>query len=233
MEPAAWTKRLVGRFRFDGAIHHEEITDFERLYDYPDGEVMGAQMRLNEWSESVQGSADCTDFGGGPGLQCVINMAWPEMWRATGKAQLGGVANLKPSMALAGITPSLTPDGISFLLVDAKGLAHPGSLTLSGDSAGAKPPCVNLPGMLRCSQKFTITAKADANTLFMQLSVTVRFNRSKTDRKQFLDDIDPDPVVVRYERSTEWVDELLDVSFALKRVPRDDPKPASGQVSRP
>jgi hypothetical protein len=232
-EPAVWIKRLAGRFSFDGAIRHEEMTDFERFHDYPDGEVTGALMRLNEWSEPVQGKADCTDLRGGPGLQCVISMVWPEKWRATGKAQLGGVPNLAPAMILAGLAPSITPDGISFLLVDDKGLAHPGSLVLSGDSASARPPCVNLPGVLRCSQKFTITARTDADRLFMQLSIGVRFNRQKTDRKQFLDDVDPDPVVVRYERPTEWVDELLDVSFALKRLPREDARPASGHASRP
>jgi hypothetical protein len=231
VEPAVWTKRLVGRFSIDGAIHHEETVDFDRNQDYPDGEVMANQMRLNEWDLPVRGRGDCTDIGGGPGLQCVVNMVWPEVWSATGKAQLGGIPSLTPAMVLAGLTPPLMPAEISFLLVDDKGIVHPGSLTVNGDSAGAKPPCVNL-SVLQCAQIFKISAKADTDTLFMELRVSMRFRRDKADRKPVLDNL-PGFLPPLMERPSEFVDELLHVTLALKRLPRDDPKPASSQVLRP
>ena len=180
VEPAVWMKRLAGRFRLEGAIRHEEMVDFSPQEDAaptplnPEGEVRGALLYLNEWVQSVQGKADCVGIGKGPGLQCVINIIWPEQWRVTGQGQLGGVANLSPAMVQAGLVPSDPNGGIRLLLVNEKGIGYPGSLTLSADTAVARPPCVNQPGMQRCDQVAKITAKADATTLFMQLSVRVR-----------------------------------------------------------
>ena len=157
---------------------------------------------------------------------------WPEQWRVTGQGQLGGVANFSPAMVLAGLVPPDPNGGIRILLVDEKGIGHPGSLTFSGDSAVAKPPCVNHPGMQRCEQVAKITAKADATTLFVQLNVSTRFMRNKTDRKHFLDKLDPNDNTSRTEKPTEWVEELLDVSLSLKRE-TDAAGPAAGKVSRP
>ncbi len=233
VEPATWIKRLVGRFRIEGIIHHEETVDFDPYQDSPDGEVVGNQMRIpaSEWDQSVQGKGDCTNIGGGPGLQCWVNMVWPETWSATGKAQLGGVSNLTPAGALVGLTPTHMPDGITFLLVDDKGLPHPGSLTLRGESAGAKPPCVNL-AALQCAQVFKISAKADSDTLFMELRISTRFRRDKSDRKPVLDYV-PNVSPRRFEKPSEFVDELLHISFTLKRLPPDDSKPVSAQIARP
>jgi hypothetical protein len=231
VEPAMWMKRMVGRFRIDGVIHHEETVDFDRNQDYPDGEVMANQMRLNEWDLPVQGKGDCMGIGGGPGLQCVVSMVWPEAWSATGKAQLGGVPSLTPAMVLAGLTPPITPSEIRFLLVDDKGIVHPGSLTVNGDSAGAKPPCVNL-SVLQCAQIFKISAKADTDTLFVELRVSMRFRRDKADRKPVLDNL-PGFLPPLMERPSEFVDELLHISLALKRPPQDDLGPASGKIARP
>ena len=222
-----WLKRLPGRYIFDGVIHHVEIADFDPREDYPDGEVMGVSQHLNEWSQPIVGKGDCIEFAdGAAGLQCVVNVLWPEMWDAlTGRASLGAVSDLTPGMVLAGVNPDT--QAIRFLLVDKRGLGHPGSLVLKSESATAKVPCVDLPGMLRCEQKFQITARADSRPIQVVLSTALRYQRSKMDRKQFLDHIGGDEGPL--EKSREWLDELLEVSFSLRREER----PEEGAVAAP
>lgn len=230
VDPTILTKRLLGRFQLEGVIHHEEIVDFNRLDDAPpnpdvpgneEGEVRGAYLYLQEWSQPVEGKGDCIDFSDGPGMQCVLNVSWPEMWRNNGKAQLGGVSDMSPAMILAGFTPSTDPAAVRILLVDKRGLAHPGALTLkNAETATASLPCVNLPGSQTCEQRLTISAKASATLVSVTLSTRVRFLRSKLDRKMFLDNIGD-----RREKATEWVEELLDVSFTLRPESRDTQSP--------
>jgi hypothetical protein len=238
--PVDWTRRLVGRFKVDGVIHHQEIIDFNQFEDAPPdpenpddagSEVRGAYLYLPEASQPVEGKVDCIAFAAGPGLQCVLHVVWPETWRITGKAQLGGVSDLTPAMVLAGFSPTTAATGIRVLLVDKRGLGHPGALLMNGNSAGARPACVNKPGMMGCDQRFTITAKADAKTIFVNLTTNVRFSRSKLDRKRFLEKVPDSPGLQtqgqsnrqpagggegRTEKSTEWVTETLDVAFVLR-----------------
>jgi len=241
-EPAVWMKRLVGHFTFDGLIIHREVIDYSEYRDAPpgpDGVMCGAaRLCLPEWTQPVKGRGDCIEFADGPGLQCVINIAWPEQWRFTGKAQLGGVSDLVPGMVLGGIAFSTLPGGIRFLLVDKRGLAHPGSLALKGDSMIAKPPCVNLPGMERCENLFRITAPAGSNVIYADLSFMTRYVRSKLERKLCLGNLQigtSDPcryppteiVTTPQEVSTEWVEESYSLSFAMRRESQasDDPQP--------
>jgi hypothetical protein len=113
---------------------------------------------------------------------------------------------------------------IRFLLVDKRGLGHPSSLVLKGERAVAKVPCVNMPGVQTCTQKFTLEARATRNLIFVTLSVEVRYLRRKLDRKTALDRPDgsgseekPIPGTRAVERSHEWLEELLEVSFSVKR----------------
>jgi hypothetical protein len=228
-DPAAWIKRLPGRYKFDGSIVHREIIDFEQLNDAPpdanspdEGEVRGAYLYLPEWAQPVEGKGDCIDFSEGAGLQCLVNILWSEQWRFTGKAQLGGVSDLAPANILVGLAPSTAPGTMKFLLIDKRGLAHPGSLALSGDSASAKIGCVDMPGVQRCDQLLRLTAKPDGS-IHAELSVTVRFQRSKLDRKRFLEEVPTrSGAPGKTERAQEWVEETLSVSFALRREPRPE-----------
>jgi hypothetical protein len=202
-DPAAWTKRLVGRFRFDGIIHHEsEIID----HGSRDFDPRGA---FELWDVALQGRSDCIDFTEAAGLQCVLNVFWHEQWRNNLKDQLGGVPDLTPGMLLAGLTPSV-PGTIRILEVDKRGLAHPGSVTLGGYTARTRLPCVNTPGAQYCEQIFTITAKPDSRLIFVSFTVRVRAVRSKLLRKTQL---------APGERSTELFEERLRVSFTLRREP--------------
>jgi hypothetical protein len=237
-DPAAWMARLAGRYRFDGSLVHQEIIDFSDFSDAPpdpeepdEGEVRGAYLYMPEWSQPVQGKGDCIALSDGAGLQCVVNIAWPEQWRDNGKVPLGGVSDMTPAMILAGVTPSTAPHGIRYLLVDKRGLAHPGALTLEGNTATVKPVCVNLPGTERCEQVFRITMKPGSGTYDAQLSFTARYERDKSERKKCLGylkirkdpcrkALTPDELRdARPEKGREWVEETLSVSFAMHREP--------------
>jgi hypothetical protein len=99
-------------------------------------------------------------------------------------------------------------------MVDKRGLAHPGSLTLKGDAATANLPCVDIPGALRCEEKLQVSAAVGARSNYVVLSTSVRYQRSKLDRKQFLDHIGGNNGPL--ERSREWLDELVDLTFSLR-----------------
>jgi len=229
-----WLQRLAGRYGFDGAIHHQETVD-DPDRDEVD-EVTGLTVHrhtpwhLNDWSQPIHGKGDCITFGAGPGLQCVVSVVWPEMWRSTGKAQLGGVTDMSPAVILAGLAPSI--GGIRLLLVDHKGLAHPASIALHGDAASTSPACVNSPGVQRCKQTITLTAKADGRTPYLVISTSVYYLRDKTDRKMFLEKVDPSDPASPTERPTEWVEERLDVSFSLRREAQGTGSAAPARPSR-
>jgi len=218
MDRNEWMARLSGRFTFDGVIHHEEeILDFDKNRDAPITEES-----LPEWSLPVEGKADCIKFAEGPGLQCVLYLDWIEQWRLNGKVPMGGVSDITPGVVLAGFTPATAPDQVRFLLGDSRGIAHPGFLTIRGNSLVASPACVNLPGTMSCRQTFTITSRPDSRPAFVYLFTERRFHRNKLDRKRQLDMVNG-----RFERPMEYAEERLTVSFAL-RPDKDDPGPDQG-----
>lgn len=221
---ADWLRRLPGRYDLEGVIYHVEKADFDATLDALDGELVSTGQILNEWSQPVVGKGDCIAFAEAPGLQCVINVSWPDMSNIlTGRASLGAVSDLTPAMVLAGVNPA--DESIRFLLVDKRGLGHPSSLVLKGERAVAEVPCVNLPGVLTCNQKFTIEARATSNLIFVTLSAEVRYLRNKLDRKVQLDrpfaSADSELLMMdgkrSVERGYEWLEELLEVSFSVKR----------------
>jgi hypothetical protein len=210
-EPGAWLKRLPDRYTIDGVVHHVEYWD--------DGPTPMA-----EWSQPVaSGKADCVGFADGPGLHCLASVNWAvgadgellaagpqgvtyqapqtEIHNAPPSSDLGmGASNLRPGMILAGIAPS-SPGTIRLLVVDDKGLAHPASLQISGDAALATGPCTNEPGKLTCEQKFRVEARPEARTVFVTFGVRTTYLR----------------FVPGGRRSTVRVEELLEISLALRR----------------
>lgn len=212
-DPTDWMKRFVGRFRLDGSIHHEsEIIDHGTRDADPPGPIEG-------WTESLRGRSDCIDFTEAAGLQCVLNVVWPEVWSKSLKIPMGGVPDLTPGMLLAGLSPSSAPGTIRILEVDTRGLAHPGSVTLGGYTARAELPCVNMPGTHDCEQIFRITARPDSKLIFVTFTVRVRAIKAKLDRKAQLGSVGG-----RVERSTELLEDRLTVSFSLRREPRGEPR---------
>jgi hypothetical protein len=210
---SVWVKRLLGRFELAGVIHHVE---------YVDPDSGGPPQVMNEWTQGMGGKADCIAFADAPGLQCVINLVWPEVWNEmTGKASLGGVSDLTPAMVLAGLDPD--QDKLRFLMVTRRGFGYPGWSGLSGNSAITRPSCVDLPGVQTCEQKVQITAPADARLMQVVVSTKVRFLRYKKDR-------DPSFVPGPGKLPYEWLDELLEVSFSVER---DETTPVPGAGAAP
>ncbi len=195
-EMDVWTQRLLGRFDLDGVIHH---------VDYVDPDRGGPQLVYNEWTQAMGGKADCIEFAAAPGIQCVINLVWPEVWNMmTGKAGLGGVPDMTPAMVLAGIDPDV--EKLRFLMVSSRGFGYPGRAELNGNSAITRPSCVDLPGVQRCEQKVQVTAGTDGRAFQVVVSTKARYMRNKKDRDPNDDSRPP----------FEWVDELLEVSFSVK-----------------
>jgi len=213
--PAVWMQRLVGRFRIEGAIHYEryiepldpgrrgklqeETLQFDVNGD-PDPEsqkILTLRPKVSDWTRSTTGKGDCINFGSGPGLQCVINVEWEDVWGNAVRAGLGGVSNLKPAMILAGLSPRT--GSIRFLEVDDKGLAHPGQVVLDGNAVILKPPCVNAPGVWKCEIVVRVEARPDAGILFAQITNRLFFQRAEGGGR-------------------ENVEELLTVSFSLRRT---------------
>jgi hypothetical protein len=210
-EMGVWTRRLLGRFQLDGVIHH---------VDYVDPDSGGPQLVYNEWTQAMGGKADCIEFAAAPGIQCVINLVWPEVWNEmTGKAGMGGVPDMTPAMVLAGIDPDV--EKLRFLMVSSRGFGYPGRAELKGNSAITRPSCVNLPGVQRCEQKVQVTAGTDGRAFQVVVSTKARYMRNKRDR-------DPDDESLP---PWEWVDELLEVAFSVK--PDESASPDAAAVPVP
>lgn len=146
-----WLRRLVGRYTFDGMIK------------------MNPQAECSpEVCQGVKGKGDCVGVGAGPGVHCVLNLAWRDMYgvdfeSGTVSAPPGAISYLNPAMALFGLDPGQS--AIHYLLVDNKGLPEGGLGASSGHRATFRTPCVNTP--VGCDRVIRIEAKPDATLLYM------------------------------------------------------------------
>lgn len=168
-EPDVWLKRLVGRFRFEGMIHVPSIGDCGELppenpEEPPPPFVPGCQ--------SVTGIGDCVAVGASPGVQCVLNLSWPDLYDVDFEAGSvssvpGAVAYLDPSMALFGLDPR--EGAIRYLLVDKKGLPEGGLGKVNGHFATFMTECVNEP--VGCVRVMRFEAQPERNIIFMRIDV--------------------------------------------------------------
>jgi hypothetical protein len=163
-----WLVRLVGRYRVEGVIR-----------------AGGAG------TESVKGMADCVAIGAGPGVQCVLNVAWLDLFQIVyppgdpaGVFNVpGGVSFLNPAMALFGIDPGAA--GINYLLVDNAGLAEGGLGSSTGNRATFRTSCVNAPTLFNamippegafyrsCDRIIRIDAKPDAGVVHLLMDIEI------------------------------------------------------------
>ncbi len=163
VEPDVWLRRLVGTYRFDGMIANHDV--------------------------GVKGKADCVAIGTGPGVQCVLNVTWQDIWMMDLQSARmvtvpGGVSYLDPAMVLFGLDPG--KQGINYLLVDNKGLPEGGVGRNSSDRAVFKTPCVDAPGLFdsmatrnfgepyrTCDRIIRIEAKPDARIVYMWIDFEI------------------------------------------------------------
>jgi hypothetical protein len=185
-EGDVWLKRLVGRYRIDGMVHVVAKGPCGQLP--PEGQNPPPPPPV--YCESVKGMADCVAIGSGPGVQCILQITWPDMYETVyppeddvGVFNLpGGVANLAPAMALFGLDPGKS--ALNHLLVDHKGLSEGGPGFNSGSRMIFKTPCVNWPTLLNsmrparpvprsCERIMRIDARPDAKALFLSVDFEI------------------------------------------------------------
>lgn len=179
-EPAAigeWLKRLAGSFQFDGVIN-----------------VVGRGDCPGTFCEHIKGTGNCVMIGTGPGVQCIFNVSWLDifeivqpgenMGEPSGVFEVpGGVSYLDPAMSLHGLDPGSA--GISFLVVDNKGLPEGGTGSIKGNRATFRSPCVNAPALFNamkpvrgapyrsCERIVRIDSKPEANLVFLMIDIEV------------------------------------------------------------
>lgn len=180
-----WLFRLAGRYRVEGQI--------------PRGEE----------SLSVAGAVDCRSVGGGPGLQCIFNVLWPEIWnvRAFGaSAAADGSPWMNPAMMLMGL--DMQEQSVRFMLVDSKGLPQVGTGIIAGERSTLQAKCPN------------------PRAIFEQIIGLVNGRPPTTCHRVFRLELPPG------ERITYMVIELVvndlpigEINMSLYRTAADDPTP--------
>jgi hypothetical protein len=173
VEMEVWLKRLVGRYEFDGLVHVIAQGDCGTLPPDP-AESENPPPVPPPACEPVKGRGDCVGIGSGPGVQCIFNIQWRDIYamdfeEGSASAAPGAAAYLDPSMALFGMDPVRA--AISYMLVDKKGLPEGGTGVNTGKRAVFKTPCVNVEVLTACHRTLSIEADADANLLYMRVDI--------------------------------------------------------------
>lgn len=175
---AAWLRRLAGRYRVEGAVSMPARGTFEPL----------------------RGNGDCAVVGTGAGMHCIFDIAWQDIFDISlggsdaGVFNLpGGVAWLSPAMMLIGLDPG--KQGLSFLVVDHKGLPEAGWGSIAGDRATLRAGCVNAPNLFlsmrpsatyegrrpdTCERITRIDARAGSSLVNMLIDIEINGDRATT-----------------------------------------------------
>jgi hypothetical protein len=165
-EPAQveeWLRRLVGRFKYDGMVQMGDCAPVPSANG-------GAPPPPTDLCQGITGKSDCITIGSGPGVQCVLNVTWRDIFLVdfeNGEAREIMVSYLDPAMELYGLEPGSL--SISRLLVNNKGLAENGRGSIKGHIAKFKSPCVNTVvsrNAEECYRILRIEAKPDAKLLY-------------------------------------------------------------------
>lgn len=162
-EMDVWLRRLVGQYQIEGLVH------------VPSNGECGEPGRtaVAQPCQTIKGMGDCVSVGTGPGVQCMFNVSWLDIWAVdfeTGNIVPGAVSYLNPAMALFGLDPGNA--SINHLLVNNKGLAEGGLGANTGNRATFRTSCVNTPGVVGgCERIFRIEARADSRLLYMWIDV--------------------------------------------------------------
>lgn len=174
-EGDVWLKRLVGSYDVDGMVNVV---------------AKGGCGEEGAYCETVRGKGDCIGIGSGPGVQCILQLAWPDMYEIVfppeedaGTYNLpGGVSNLGPAMALFGLDPGKS--AVHYMLVDQKGLSEGGLGLNTGSRMTFRSPCVNWPTLLNamrpispmphsCERIMRIEARAEGRVVFLSMDIEI------------------------------------------------------------
>jgi hypothetical protein len=164
--------RLVDKYKFEGSVQGGPGT---------------------EW---VGGTADCVAVGAGPGVQCIFNVTWLEIWDIrmpgegldglTGVFEVpGGIPYLDPAMALFGLEPG--KNALSYLLVNNKGMPEGGPGSVKGNRLTFRTECVNEATLLaamvpenvngrlpdNCERVIHMEAKPDSKVMWWNIDLEI------------------------------------------------------------
>jgi hypothetical protein len=155
-QPFNFLARLVGQFVIEGSVDLHGQGNPEDL-------------------RRVAGRAHCIGFGSAPGVQCELNVLWPETRGAGGEEIPGGVSTLDPAVLLFGFEPVVP--GISHVFLDNKGVADTavGEMT-SPNTMLSRSMCVGIPG--NCERTVRITAEPDLSTVRMDIDLALDQQKS-------------------------------------------------------
>jgi len=104
----AWLTRLAGQFKYEGMVNP-----------------------YSPAPRGVSGRSDCIRIGSGPGVQCILEVKWPERWSIG--APVPPHPDLNPAMVLFGFEPGRAR--LHYLQVNNKGIAQGGAGVLKGSTA--------------------------------------------------------------------------------------------------
>jgi hypothetical protein len=147
-----WLRRLLGQYTYEGYVD------------------LGGKGNPDD-QRRVRGVGLCVGFGVAPGVQCEINVRWPESKGPQGEQIMGGVSPLAPAMILYGLEPDDL--GIRYLQVDNRGLAEGATGFIIRDTATFRTPCVDVPE--GCQRITRITAEPDSKLIEMQVDTEVNY----------------------------------------------------------
>jgi hypothetical protein len=150
--PDVWLRRLVGKYKFDGVAT-------------AGGDCFNSQGAT--MCAGIKGKGDCIAVGTGPGVQCIFNATWQDIWSPRGDPIL--ISFLDPSMALFGLDPGYS--AINMLLVNDKGLPR-GGLGFNKGNVATFKTCLYQGG--DCGQIIRIEARSDANIVYMWIDSNVQ-----------------------------------------------------------
>jgi hypothetical protein len=200
--PDVWLRRLAGKYRFEGLVHVVARGDCGPLPPDPAKQDQMSEAPPEPYCRSIKGTGDCVAVGKGPGVQCVLNVFWQDMYELvlqkseagaetvdaspTGNFELpAGVAYLDPSMALFGLDPGNS--AINYLVVDNKGMPEGGPGKVSGNRASFRTTCVNAPTLLgamkpeafnnrmpgSCARTIHFDAKPDSKVVLVTMDIEI------------------------------------------------------------
>jgi len=163
---AAWLPRIVGRFRYEGMV------DFNTEPADPGGAASDPPPDPLKM-KSARGLGDCIRIGTGPGVQCVLNVTWPEEWDPHGQPVEGGDQFLKPALVLYGLDPNAAV--LRYLQLDAGGLVQDGPAPLQGDTVSwtYTTTCVQSGNGVQPSCRRTTRIYAPAGGKTVQTSIEI------------------------------------------------------------
>ena len=145
-------RRILGQYTIDGKVD------------------LGGEGKLEDRWTAV-GTGNCVGFGVAPGVQCELNVKWPQIPGPNGEAVMSGVFGMEPMMILYGLEPDEL--GIRYLQVNNKGLAEGATGYMIDDTVTFKTPCVNTPP--GCQRVTRVTARSDNKVVDLQIDTEVDY----------------------------------------------------------